>query len=372
MKKIISTGIYLLLGLLPVMATAQQYFTIKGRIGNLNAPATIYLRWMLPSGDQQIDSAVLKNGAFTFRDTLANPYNAYLELKEKGPAQKNGIYKGIYLEPMLITITGDSLQNAIVKGGKETKAFAEFQVAMQPMNERWRDSGKVAMQIADKELRNAAFIRHSISYQQEEKNIYAAFIRSHPDCYVSLNLLRGNYGKYPPLEEVGPLFKQLSPAMRQTAKGKAYGKMIALWERTNIGRTAPDFTQKDSSGKTVSLHDYKGRYVLLNFWATYCGPCLMEKPHMRKIYAAYNKKPFDILDISLTDQTGHNYGDRDKWVKMLRNMKLPWANVYGDEARELYGVEATPSNYLVSPEGEIIAKNIHGQELDQLLAKLLP
>ncbi|MBS1563440.1 MAG: TlpA family protein disulfide reductase, partial [Bacteroidetes bacterium] len=210
----------------------------------------------------------------------------------------------------------------------------------------------------------------SLRHRAAELDANARFVRTHPNSFVSLGLLRYNYGHTPPVDIVGPLFHLLSPAILSSEPGKAYGKVIALWERTTPGHMAPDFILTDTLGRNVALHDFKGKYVLLNFWATWCGPCIVEKSSLKKTYAAYKDKNFEILDVSITDKSG-KYGDRDKWGKMVRNFHLPWTNVYGDAAVELYGIESVPQNYLIDPSGKVIGHDVHKEALDKKLEELL-
>jgi peroxiredoxin len=214
------------------------------------------------------------------------------------------------------------------------------------------------------------YIERSREIAATERSVNAQFIKTHPDSYVSFRLVRYEYGKTPNVDEVGPLYHLLSDRIKKEEPGKIYGHTIALWEKTKPGKQAYNFTSKDTADKPVSLSDFKGKYVLLNFWSTTCGPCMNEKRNLRTTYAMFKDKDFNILDISMVSNiTGRD--DKGQWLKLLRGFKLPWVSVYGNEAIELYGVESVPQNFLISPDGKIIAHDVHGEALDKKLAELL-
>jgi len=132
---------------------------------------------------------------------------------------------------------------------------------------------------------------------------------------------------------------------------------------------AKDFTQPDASGKPVSLSQFKGKYVLVDFWASWCGPCRQDNPNVVRAYNEFKDKNFTILGVSL-DQS------KDAWLKAIQQDSLSWTQVsdlkfWNNEAATLYGVQAIPYNVLVDPAGNIIAENLHGEEIAQTLRKII-
>lgn len=130
-----------------------------------------------------------------------------------------------------------------------------------------------------------------------------------------------------------------------------------------------DFTQNDINGKAVKLSDFKGKYVLLDFWASWCGPCRAENPNVLKAYNQYKDKNFTILGVSL-DEKG------DAWQKAIKDDALPWMQVsdlkgWQNEASSKYGISGIPANFLINPEGIIIAKDLRGEDLETKLAEVL-
>lgn len=139
--------------------------------------------------------------------------------------------------------------------------------------------------------------------------------------------------------------------------------------KTDIGATAPDFKMKTPEGKYVSLSSLRGKFVLIDFWAAWCGPCRQENPNLVAAYRKFKDKNFTILGVSL-DRS------KDSWLKAIKEDGLMWTQVsdlkfwYNDAAR-LYDVNSIPNNFLLNPDGKIVAKNLRGEQLEQALTILL-
>ena len=146
--------------------------------------------------------------------------------------------------------------------------------------------------------------------------------------------------------------------------------MIATYRTVALGKVPPDFTETDTTGKLISLSSLKGKYVLVDFWASWCGPCRRENPNVVKAFSKYKDKGFTILGVSLDRP-----GQKEKWMKAIHDDQLAWTHVsdlkfWENAVAKQYGIQAIPQNYLLDPEGKIIAKGIRGEELDKKLHEI--
>ena len=200
-----------------------------------------------------------------------------------------------------------------------------------------------------------------------------SFISQHPNSYISLLVLNDltdpNSGVDSPT--LTKLYNGLSDPIKKTDLGETLQSRIITASRTAIGAVAPDFTQNDPSGKPVKLSDFRGKYVLIDFWASWCGPCRMENPSVVKAYAQFKDKNFEIIGVSLDV-----LNRRKAWLNAIENDKLTWTQVsdlqgWKNQVAHLYGVESIPQNFLIDPKGVIIAKDLRGENLFRMLSDIL-
>ena len=206
---------------------------------------------------------------------------------------------------------------------------------------------------------------------QLEQQLYRSrinFIRQHPDAMVSLMQLYVLQDRVP-LDTAAALFALLKPSLQSSYFGNYIREKLAARESVRVGKMAPLFDAVDVNGNKVSLASLKGKYVLLDFWASWCGPCRMENPNVVAAYHQYKDKNFTILGVSLDKS-------RSDWLEAIEQDGLVWTQVsdlkgWGNEAARLYGVRGIPQNFLIDPQGRIIASNLRGKALEQKLATIL-
>jgi peroxiredoxin len=193
------------------------------------------------------------------------------------------------------------------------------------------------------------------------------YISEHPNSYIGAKELLA-YTSTNTLNESIKLFNGLSAAIRESQVGKEIADRIALLSKVEEGKPAQDFTQSTPDGKSIRLSSYKGRYVLLEFWASWCGPCRAENPNLLKQYTLYNNKGFDVLSVSLDS-------DKGNWQKAIDKDGLPWTHVsdlkgWNNAVAVLYGIRAVPASFLIDPSGVITATGLRGETLNKKLESL--
>jgi len=361
--------------LLPVFSMAQN-FSLKGNLSLQKPIDWVYLRYN--DGDQlKIDSVQPKNGAFKFEGKIAEPTMASLSVKFVKQAGEEKVQRDmmqIFLEPSKMELVAkDSLKVNSVIGSTGHVEYVEIQRLQKPYDEKLNDLYKTYSQLrtsGDKEgmkkIENAIDL---VNNEMKEK-VYLEFIKKHPNSTVALPILKQYAGWDIQPEKVEPLYNSLPASTRELPSAKTLKELIDISKKTAIGTYAMDFTQNDTTGKPVSLSSFRGKYVLVDFWASWCGPCRAENPNVVKAYNKYNNKNFTIVGVSLDRPNA-----KDKWLKAIHDDGLAWNHVsdlkfWDNEVAKQYGIRAIPQNILVDPSGKIIAKNLSGDELDEKLGEV--
>lgn len=196
-----------------------------------------------------------------------------------------------------------------------------------------------------------------------------SFIQANPKSIVSAYVLYRNFSYRLSPEEIDRNVSLLDPSLQQTQYAKALKELSGVLRTVEPGKKAPDFTLNNPEGQPVRLSDHKGKYLLVDFWASWCGPCRQENPNLVKAWHKFKDKGFDVFGVSLDRKKGN-------WIKAIKDDQLTWTQVsdlkfWNSEAAKLYGVSAIPSNVLLSPDGTIVAKNLTGEALHLKLEELL-
>jgi peroxiredoxin len=361
------------LAIMPFIARAQSEFTINGQLGSA-APGFIYLSYMV-DGKTMVDSVRPEKGVFQFKGTVPGPTMSYVFRKAASPGMIPD-NKVVCVESGTISfVSTDSIKNAVVTGSALHTQYEAYAKAFE-MQDRLMNTVNADYAAASSEKKAdpvfTMFLQEKFKVAAQEKMaILQNYIATHPDSYFSLAALKEIANSNVDMAIIGDIYVTLSEAIRATPEGTELGRLIAAIKNTSLGTTAPDFTQNDPDGKPVKLSDFRGKYVLIDFWASWCKPCRDENPNVVKAFKTYKDKNFTVLGVSL-DQPGN----KEDWLAAIKKDKLSWTQVsdlkfWKNDVALLYGVRSIPQNFLLDPEGKIIGKNLRGQDLEKKLAEVI-
>ena len=348
-------------------------FVLKGTLPKVAGPAVVYLLRINGQEDVKPDSAILHNGAFLLKGTTAAPTKARLVLVQHGNKRRMRTGQAdqtlFYLEKgTTVFTTPDSLEHATITGSALTTEYKVLQAQQAPTNAQLNALYEKYV-IATPEQR-AGLEQQAKGILKAGREATAAFVKGHPNTLVSLDVVKGFGGTVPDYATVAPLFDLLSPAMKATPDGQALATRLQALQRIAIGAQAPDFTLSTPEGKSVALSSLRGKYVLVDFWASWCGPCRRENPNVAAVYQTYKDRNFEILGVSIDVEK-----NRAQWLKAITDDKLTWPQVSDlkkeNEAARLYSVQAIPQNFLIDPSGKIVALNLRGEALKTTLAQFI-
>jgi len=357
-------------------AQSSNTYTITGHIQGFNAKC-VTLSYMR-NGKQIADTSMVVNNTYTF----VGPANQGIAVLRKGnptdAAGKQDVML-VYLADENFTINHkNNFANASFDNSPFNVEYAKFRAAGKAYYDhiqqlkREQDDAAAAHQDA-----KAKTLGDSITALNAAKGeiLYGHYIESNLNSPMMVYAFDKYYlatrGHNDP-NRVLALFEMLPDSVKARPTAKAFKQQITngiTYDKdVAVGKTAPDFTINDTLDHPVSLSSFRGHYVLLDFWASWCMPCRAENPNVVKQYARFHEKGFDILSVSL-DQPGK----KANWLKAIHDDGLTWTHVsnlkfWDDSAVKLYGVQSIPQNFLIDPQGRIVGRNLRGEELEKALA----
>ena len=331
-------------------------FVLNGLVDNIPDNSQIYL--LLEN--EIIDSSKVFNNKFLIKGNINNPKKYSVLIKETNDYSSFWIAKG---ENYFKSKKGD-FRNAIIKGSKvhlEQDEYSKHKKFL--IKERRKLLKQEFDEGLDDEIRKKAAKERGILISKSRK-YDIDFINKNTKSFISIYLLdfyASTYGG----EKTKMLFDNFSDDLKQSYYGKSIERYLELSQDLKIGDKYIDFSMNDVNNKTIRISDFDGKLILIDFWASWCGPCKEEFPTLRKIYLLYKNKGFEIVGVS-QDQSKEN------WIKSITSNNLNWINLWDKKADKsdphiIYNINGIPDNFLIDEKGFVIGRNLRGNELIKVI-----
>jgi len=362
MKKILLILI-ISFGFTAVQAQKDTVVTVKGNIAGI--ADGVEVKFVNANTNAPFAETKTQGGKFTITGTLKEPDLFTIHIGTAGPQY-------IYLQKGVINITGNNaeLNKLVVTGSSAHNDFIVFQQTFNPI--------VVRLQAVVQEVNSAApgAERDSLMniYDRINDSIQMqidAYIEPRKKSFVTPFILFVTNQFGDDIMRLEKRYNRLDSVIRTSVIGTSLAQYIEYYKVGAVGTEAIDFTQPDTTGKPVSLSSFRGKYVLVDFWASWCGPCRRENPNVVAMYKKFSEKNFTVFGVSLDKP-----GQKDKWLEAIKKDSLTWTHAsdlqyWNNAAAQIYHVTGIPFSLLVDPQGKIVGRNLRGADLEKRLCELI-
>lgn len=347
-------------------STSSDSYKIEGTVKNATE-GWIYLKKVVENDLVSIDSTELKEGKFTFEGKQESPEMVYIALAEKRQPFM------LFLENAQIelSLNYDSIKGSEVKGSKIHDLYTEYNKSMEPFSQKQESMYNEYMQaqMTQDTAKVAEILKQYDALYEEQKQAVKDYIKNNNTSHVAAYVAKSYLSYELDHNGLDSLVASFDASVANSVYVADMKKRADVLRKVAVGQPAPDFSLNDTTGTPVALSSFKGKYLLIDFWAAWCRPCRAENPNVVALYKDYKDKGFEILGVSF-DAT------REDWVKAIKDDGITWTQVsdlkyWNSAAGRLYGVNSIPHTVLLDKDGIIIAKDLRGDELRAKVAELL-
>ncbi|GBL35438.1 thiol-disulfide oxidoreductase ResA [Filimonas sp.] len=359
MKKIIFI-LSVFVSLQTTAAVKEAKFTLSGKVTDTDSGFLLIRNLTKPMPD----TVRILKGAFEYTGSV-NEVTPFVVTDETNK------YQMFFAEPkadMHIVLKRKEMQVTFIDGSVAQEIFRKLLNTQDPLQR----AVEQIQQAGSKPGVNRDSIQMMIMQINNQRNAnFYQFLKENGHSAVAAFLIYSSISNERGIDATvaDSMYSYLTGAGKTSFYGMETEKSINKLRAVTIGYMAPDFTQPDTSGKKYTLSSFKGKYLLVDFWASWCGPCKAEIPFMKEAYEHFHAKGFEILSVSLDDK-------REAWINALRQFKMPWAQVsdtkgFRSIVNDLYPIPSIPKTLLLDKTGKIIATDLRGPALDSKLEELL-